>query len=191
MGEDLKQKGVFIHLERKISSSINSQYFRRGRRLRCFFFLLEALFLFYPRLHAPWLKVIQMISTLVWFPEVSCTPLLLADTKGPTRPQPQTTGWWNRGVCVFSNQHSLQEVLCTHLLSHSDWVSVGHVTPWEPMRPLGTSGAEHLAAPSWILTYYAARCSLLEWEKHLRMELGVWLGRVEVELTGRHWGLVT
>ena len=117
-----------------------------------------------------------MISTLVWFPEASCTPLLLADTKGPTRPRSQTTGWWSRGVCVFSNQHSLQEVLaltCSLRVIGSAW---GHVTPWEPMRPLGTSGVEHLAAPSWILTYYAARCWLLEWEKHLRMELGVWCG---------------
>ena len=165
-------------MERKISSSINSQYFKRERRLRCFFFLLEDLFPFYSRLHAPWLKVIQMISTLVLFPETPCTPLLLADTKGPTRPQSQASGRWSRGGCVFSNQHSLQEVLGTRLLSHSDWVSVEHVTPWEPMRPLGISGVERLAAPSWIFTYYAARCCLLlEWEKLLKV---VWGGGVGV-----------
>ena len=151
-----KQKGVSIHRERKISSFTDSQCFRRERRLRCSFFLLEDLFLFYPRLHAPLSHVNDFEGGVI-----SWTPLLLADTETHEAPISEHLVVRQLSVSVSSNQHSIQEG--AHSLPHSDWVSMGHVTPWDPMRPLGTSGEEPLAAPPWIPPEEAAK--LLPWEQ--------------------------
>lgn len=57
LDEAQKREGISIHRKRHVLSFADLQCFRRERRVRYVFFFLEALFLFYPRSHAPLLHV--------------------------------------------------------------------------------------------------------------------------------------